>query len=201
MNRIVNGKKVLLDAEQALQRLLADAATSGDYDAIRILGNLASELAKLGEMCSGTGDKIRPPTSKRVKSTKASRRKKGNSSGYPRFVRDEDELVKIGWSKKEGSEYEHKAQKDVVRTIVASISRAGRQGSRFSMDAILPLKKLDGTPIPDYQSYLILAWLRSAQLVQQHGRLGYTIRQGIDLADEAEDCWNRLASRSNRIPV
>lgn len=201
MNRIESGRQILRDAERSLQALLASAATEGDYSAVPSLMDWARQLGKLAS-------ELGPPASKRTpdqrlagsaasrKSKKPQKRRKPKGGGYPRFIRDEDCLVKIGWSKTGGEEYEHKADKDAVDAVVASIARAGRRGKRFSMETLLPCKKADGTVIPDYQSYLTLAWLRSSGLVSQHGRLGYTLPEAEGLQSAVEDCWVRLAGRT-----
>ena len=85
---------------------------------------------------------------------------------------------------------------ETVEAVTTSVLRLGRGGERFTMEDILPVEDLGGDPVPHYQCYLILAWLRSIQLVERHGRLGYSVARKIDLTDAVEDCWNRLASRS-----
>jgi hypothetical protein len=198
MNRIDSGKQVLREAEQSLQRLLADAAINGDYAALPVLAEWAQRVASLLDLDVAAEESLEKPVWSAPRTTKPTKKpsRKKRSAGYPKFVKDDDNLVKIGWSKRDGSEYEHKARKEVVRAVVTSISLAGRRGKRFTMETILPLKNLDGSSIPDYQAYLVLAWLRSIELVTQHGRLGYTVPQDIDLADVVEDCWARLADRS-----
>ena len=201
MSRIESGRQILRDAEQALQGLLAGAATDGDYSSVpvlmdwaRQLGDLAGELETPGERKSL--ERIATGPSANRKSKRPQKRKKPKGSGYPRFIRDDNSLVKIGWSKTGGEEYEHKADKDAVDAVVSSIARAGRRGKRFSMETLLPCKKPDGTAIPDYQSYLTLAWLRTSELVSQHGRLGYTVPDADSLQAAVEDCWLRLAGRT-----
>ena len=200
MDNSDKGKEVVRDAEQSLRLLLADAASTGDYASVKRLASWAQLLADLmndNDTGPKSQDSERPsrPGGKRTPRTKH-KSSKSRSAGYPKFVRDQEFLVKIGWSKADSKEYEHKASKSAVQALVSSISRVGRNGKRFSMDSILPQKALDGDIIPDYQSYLILAWLRTIELVEQHGRLGYTIPGNVDLVEAVDDCWNRLAERS-----
>ena len=203
MSRINSGKQILRDAEQAIQRLLAAAAIDGDYCSLPPLMEWAHQIAVLAGKEDESATPAAPSPSKAIQRLGRSRRqrpKKRKSTGYPRFIRDEDCLVKIGWSKSDSSEYEHKAAKDAVEAVVSSLSRAGRRGKRFSMEALLPFKKPDESPLPDYQSYLILAWLRASGLVVQHGRLGYTIPSDILLPEAVKDCWLRLAERTYSDP-
>ena len=55
------------------------------------------------------------------------------------------------------------------------------------MDQILPLRKKDGSETPSYQAYLVLAWLRSLDIVERKGEGGYA------LADVAVD--NEMLTR------
>ena len=99
---------------------------------------------------------------------------------YPKFVREGDSLVKIGWSKSQGAEYEHKSPKRLLTVLSAALTAA--KGKRITMDKVLPLNDaVDGSTFSDYQSYVCLAWLKSAGVVTQHGRQGYSVPKGIDL--------------------
>ena len=115
---------------------------------------------------------------------------------YPKFLKDKNDLVKIGWSKSEKSPYEHKAPKSVIGVLAQALMQAGRGGRRFAMDEILPLKQSGGDgDVPSYQAYLALAWLRVESLVTQHGRQGYSLPKGVNLPDEAERRWGKLPAR------
>jgi len=121
---------------------------------------------------------------------------KKNRPAYPKFMRDGDHLVKIGWSKKEKAQYEHKSPKSVLGQLLESLLAAGREGHRFTTEDVLPLyEAADGSEIPSYQAYLCLAWLRSESLIEQHGRQGYSLVKPDRLAASAEECWERLARR------
>lgn len=131
---------------------------------------------------------------------KGRRKKQGRGNKakaeYPRFVREGDSLVKIAWSKSEGKPYEHRAPKGVIRALVQALSRAGAGGQRFTMEPLLPLKDpTDRSGIPDYQSYLTLAWLRSVGLIVQHGRQGYSLPEDVDLEQECARQWSELKPR------
>jgi len=117
-------------------------------------------------------------------------------SEYPKFVREGDSLVKIGWSRRDRKPYEHKAQRSVLRSLVQALVRVGSGGERFTVEALLPLKDTSaGSEIPDYQMYLTLAWLRSIGLIVQHGRQGYSLPEEMDLSRESELHWGKLTAR------
>jgi hypothetical protein len=132
--------------------------------------------------------KLRP----RVKGV-AGRRTK---TDYPKFFREGELLVKVGWSKGDRKTYEHKAPRRVVDALVQTLVQAGKGGQRFVMEGLLPLKdQTDNSDIPDYQSYLTLAWLRSAGLIVQHGRQGYSLPPDSDLPRETAQLWAALTTR------
>jgi hypothetical protein len=102
--------------------------------------------------------------------------------------------VKVGWSKKDKTEYEHRCPKNVLSCLVSAFLSVGGSGKRFSMDEVIPLTDpTDGAELPTYQIYVALAWLRSLGLVEQHGRQGYSIRKGVSLAAKVDDGWNSLS--------
>jgi hypothetical protein len=104
--------------------------------------------------------------------------------------------VKIGWSRTEKAPYEHKAPKRVVDLLVEAVLRVGQRGQRFTSDDVMPLLESgDGSEVPSYQAYLALAWLRTENLVVQHGRQGYSLPEGADLARVVERRWARLPQR------
>ncbi len=121
-------------------------------------------------------------------------RRRNKLGEYPRFVREGDNLVKVGWSKSQRAEYEHKSPQRLLAVLCESLTSAN--GKRIMMDKVLPLNDpVTGNPFPDYQSYLCLAWLRSAGLVIQHGRQGYSLPKGIELERAIETQWANLLTR------
>lgn len=135
-----------------------------------------------------------------IRRAKGGRRKKTRrsgvaASGYPKFVREGESLVKIGWSKSEKKPYEHKAPRTVLRALVKELGRIGAGGERFTVEGIFPLKDASKSDIPDYQAYLTLAWLRSVELITQHGRQGYSLPNAGDLERQSEQKWNELTTR------
>ena len=134
-----------------------------------------------------------PPPAATRKSPDTRRKKKDE---YPKFRRDGETLVKIGWSKSDRSTYEHRAPRRVIKVLVAALNRVGDKGTRFTMDSVLPLRDPDEkTDIPDYQVYLALAWLRATKLLTQHGRQGYSLLPEQDLVQESERLWGTLPTR------
>jgi len=191
----------LTDWARAIGALACDAETFGstiangaDYAARRNdFGS--SDGARTGK----TGDKrtavSREASLHRNTITKRGRRTPPKGE-YPKFTRCSDHLVKIGWSKKGRAEYEHKAPRGVVDALIAAIVRRSGNGKLFTVEDLLPLKDTrEGSEIPGYQAYVALAWLKSAGLVKQHGRQGYSVRKATQLAEEVTSSWLRLSEQ------
>lgn len=101
--------------------------------------------------------------------------------------------AKTAWSKKERTEYEHKAPRGVVDLLAAGIAKKGASARLFTVEDLLPLQyPQDGGEVPGYQVYVALAWLKSTGLVKMHGRRGYSARRGLPLADEATTLWRKV---------
>lgn len=178
--------KILAKCEAELRALVASAADSGDYDAVLRITSWAKQISGMSGGAAATAPEKRPA----AEGTK----KPAARPGYPRFVRRGDQLVKIGWSKREKSEYEHKAPRQAALVLARAATEAGKDGRIFQINALLPLSNpKDGSEIPDYQVYLVIAWWRTAGLLDQHGRQGYSIPNANQLSQAVESAWTKLA--------
>jgi len=183
--------KLIRQCETELRSLLAAAADAGDYEKVLKLTSWAQQLAALVASADGSTMLRKPAITTPVSSAK--RAAKGKD--YPRFGRRGESLVKVGWSKREKNEYEHKAPKRAVDLLVSALVRTGINGRIFQANDILPLADPDeGTEIPVYQVYLSLAWLRGLGLVDQHGRQGYSVTKPKELMATVEGAWHSLGT-------
>lgn len=182
---MIKAVKVLAKCEADLRALVASAADSGDYDAVLCITSWAKQIS----MMSGAALTSAPDKKPVAEGSK----KAMTRPAYPRFVRRGDQLVKIGWSKREKSEYEHKSPRQAALTLARVAAAAGKDGRIFQISALLPLSDpKDGSEIPDYQVYLVIAWWRSAGLLDQHGRQGYSIPNASQLHLAVESAWTTL---------
>lgn len=114
---------------------------------------------------------------------------------YPQFKRDGDKLVKIAWSKKDRREYEHRAPREAVMSVVRRLASEALPGTAFTMDRFVPFKDSGGTEMPSYQAYLTLAWLRNLGLVEERGKEGYSICvDGLSM-ETVEREWAAITTR------
>ena len=187
MNTPDDASLAIQDAENRIRKILATSAAKGDYQrvlelttAAKQLGAMAAALAKPGAMADGN---ISP-----TQHTTTAKRE----GDYPRFFRRDDEMVKIGWSKKERKEYQHRMPHGTLTTVAAGIAHAGANGKRFSADALAKITDAHGEPVPSYQSYLCLAFLRVVGFVQQEGRSNYSFQPALDIATKTEEAWRAL---------
>ena len=216
MTAVLQGEKLLQRTEVELQRLLSEAAAAGDYDSVIVLTGWASQVAKL---CAGrdtspassvpsyTAERksevahrargVRRTSKRLVSKTKQKRKSRsGVADDYPKFLRRGEEIVKIGWSKRSKSEYQHKAPRRVVSLLTAAIAERAASGSLVVANELIPLADpSDGTEIPDYQVYVCLAWLRHETLIEQEGRQGYMVNDPSSFEKRVNDEWEALSPK------
>ena len=191
-----------------MRELVTAAATAGDYEAVLRLTEMARTLAEMASLGSS------PPGGVTKRSTLSPRdapRMQPNSEGkgegprgkpasrarqlkqYPLFFRRRNWLVKIGWSKREKAEYEHRAPRKVARLLAAALAQKGAKGKLVSFPDILPLvDAAEDADVPSYQAYLCLAWFRRCALVEQKGRKGYVIPNAHELCQRIDAQWEEL---------
>jgi hypothetical protein len=201
-------KQLIADLDGAARREIASAASEGRFDELPSLAPLAKEIAALAgrwglapsneQLATPIQEELASPsvvveTSPKV-SIAAARVKKAE---YPQFLREKQDLVKLGWSAREKGPYEHRVPKAGVDAVAAAVAARGKSGHRFTMDEIV--KTLGGpkgaAPIPSYQTYAVVSWLKWAGMVLQHGRQGYTVVRPQTFASSIETAWQSLPER------
>jgi hypothetical protein len=216
MTTILQGEKLLQRTEAELRKLLSDAAVAGDYEAATVLTRWASQVAQLSSqhrdasVSTVSSDVAKQQdvvahqsrnvhhVGKRLPSKAKPKRKNRCTapSDYPKFLRRGEEIIKVGWSKRSRSEYQHKAPYKVVSLLAAAIAARVANGSLLVAHELMPLADpSDGTEVPDYQVYVCLAWLRQEGLVEQEGRQGYLVSNPASLEKRADDKWKSMLSR------
>jgi hypothetical protein len=206
MKYITEAKKAVLALERDLQEFLTNAVREGAYDDVAEIAVLAGSLREMMARLSIAPTKVNieslevlpPPAKVRPRGiTRAiAESNRGAGSQYPKFLRDGDRLIKLGWSKKDKREYEHKASVDVCKAVCFHLADAA-EGQVFRMEDFFPITSADGQEIPTYQSYLVLAWLRSLSLIERTAKDGY--RWTADPFDEAAfaKAWSKTHTRGD----
>jgi hypothetical protein len=224
--RINRGIDILRECETRLREVLAEAAAAGEYESVLRLTAWAKAVAalaskpgsygssaqgavsvahdmRLGDSDSALSDTSAPVgvevsgTARAQRTRKATGKRKAARSAYPKFLRFKDQLVKIGWSKRDKKEYQHKAPRRVLDCLVDRLLAVGANGAMFTTDELLPLHDpTDGTDVPTYQVYVCLAWLRHENLLRQDGRQGYALADGAAVRAGVETSWQQLGSNA-----
>jgi|SRR5262245_11855883 len=219
MTLLSQASEVIRKAEVELRQLLLRTAEQGDYEAARMLAEWGRQLKQMAERSGSVVQEPRSmelvngprpsqakpdgfaPTTRNYtidrkgdsKQSTRAKKAKGRRDQYPKFLRDGEELLKIGWSKREKKVYRHKAPQRVVLLVSQALQQAGQHGDRFMMEQILPIRDPENdADVPTYQAYLSLAWLRKENLIVQHGRQGYSLRPNVNLTNSFEERWKLL---------
>jgi hypothetical protein len=193
MSTIQRAYRVVGEAEGQIQRLIGKAAEEADYDVLARLAELARGLREMRPedipipvvpaTASASAERTKRQSSEVGTQRKVHPEKTRVRAKYPRFSRDGENLVKVGWSKANQSEYQHRAPWAVLANLVSRLeARPRMKNSLFTMDEILPLEIGEGTVAPDYQPYLCLAWLRSTGVVTKRGREGYRVLADLSMS-------------------
>lgn len=195
--------EILQKAESELRALVADAAGDGDYEGVVQIASWARALADVRKETSTAEPRRATPISvaqpvsvdsgqrSRATASTVAHHRAGNE--HVRFFRRGDQLIRVARSKRKKKEYQHKAPRSTIDALVAAIAETGKDGRVFTTDQVLPIRDPgDGSEIPNYQSYVCIAWLKHTGLIDQHGRQGYSIPRLAEFKDAVESIWRTL---------
>lgn len=203
-------QRVLRSAEEELHALISAELKLQNYSEVSRIAAAAEQVAllakELGTGASASAVSAMPRTKasstvSRPRGTRSPRAKTAKrpdshaQSGYPRFAREQDRLIKIGWSKKNESEYEHRVSRDAVVSVLTALGGKFGGGELFEADTLLPVVDASGAEMPSYQVYLVLAWLRDLGGLEKQGREGYRCTAGKLDDSQIAELWARTPSR------
>jgi hypothetical protein len=224
MNVLKQAEAAVVAAETEIKRLASQAVVSNEWAAVARLASWAQALRAILEAdermlpepetaprideavrssLESSAEQVKAPIRKSaatplkrgsLNEKATGRQRKVDRREYPSFVRDGDSLIKIGWSKKDRSEYEHRAPRNALEKIVAAIAKLATSKSRFSVEELLSLVNSSSArdEIPTYQTYLCIAWLRQRGLLEQHGRQGYSCGISSGLKQVVDENWGEI---------
>jgi hypothetical protein len=207
MDHLPDAYKILEDAELSLRSLIERALSAQHYSNVAVIARIADAVAHLrrgdiepssttpasvstlnGNKSASDGTEGTPPKPSRG-------RRVSKAAEFPRFERDGDKLVKIGWSKRDNRVYEHRAPRETVFLVTNTISTKVKPRAIFTMDQVLPVNDNAGNGVPSYQAYLALAWLRSIGVVQRKGKDGYALTNGGLDTSKLQRLWKSVPDR------
>jgi hypothetical protein len=182
--------EILQGCETAVRDIIVAAAQDGDYDTV---GRGREVALRVSALRSGHGGnerqqqaQIAVPLSGPARGFRGSR-----SVGYPRFELINNNLLRYGWSKREKREYSHKAPKSAFDRVVIAMTKIGSANKRpQTAEAIIEQANAGSDdPVPNYQVYAVLGFLKAKNVIEQQGREGYLVSDGFE--SKAQQCWNQ----------
>lgn len=207
MDHLQDAYKILGDTELSLRGLIERALSAQHYSDVAVIARIADAVAHLrrgeNEPSSTTpasastrnGDESASDGAERTLPKPSRGRRASKAAEFPRFERDGDKLVKIGWSKRDDRVYEHRAPREIVFLVTNTISTKVKPRAIFTMDQVLPVNDNAGNEVPSYQAYLALAWLRSIGVVQRKGKDGYALTNGALDTSKLQRLWKSVPDR------
>lgn len=201
MNDISKAISLIEQTERDLRSLMERALGDQRYADVASVAPLAEAIANL--LRAGLEVPAIVPTARQglpdhSLSTSPKSRDTGKAARgdkYPYFKKDGEKLVKVGWSKKDRREYEHRAPREAIFRMAAALKEAVPGGSVFSMETMLPLRGDDGNDLPSYQAYLALAWFRSIGIVEARGKEGYVFATGAVDRTNIQRLWKEIKAK------
>ena len=207
MSTIQAARTLLRQSEQELRGLIEAALHEQRYGDVASIADMADGLSRLLASSSSYSKETDPkkvddsarlaPTVPLTKKGKSGRRGTTGSrqSAYPKFGRAGDRLIKVGWSKKNKREYEHRVPRSAVDALLGKLSTNVAPDQVFEIESVLPLVDQANEEVPAYQVYVTMAWLREVCLVEKKGREGYVISDADAVLKGVDDHWLRLPKR------
>ena len=220
IQRMVGG--IMDSAESSLSGLIQTALRKKRYDDVAFVAEVLNQVAKVRQGLQvpellrnqNARDSSRPNTesdaeavetsSSALDQTKLRALERGSpkqethakSSKYPLFFRDDSRLFKVGWSKKNKDEYVHRVPKDVVLAFAEHLDRSVEAGALFEIESLFPVSTKSSKQVPSYQVYVVVAWLRDADVIDKKGRDGYVILEKSKLRGGFNALWETLPART-----
>ncbi len=208
LDEVARAEALLGTAEAGIRKLIQQCLEQNRYAMVAVLAELADGVASVrrrtaadvdnGDSLRGTGrawpqlGAAPRPATPEAQSGARGKLRSQLASTYPRFEREGDRLVKIGWSKKDDREYEHKAPRSAVVAVCGALAKRGKRAPTITMNALLPVADAEEQEVPSYQVYLVVAWLRQLGVVERTGKDGYAVN-AAQLAPEIIDAtWSSL---------
>lgn len=185
---------IISRAEAEVRAAIEKALADGQYEEVAEGARIADALARI--QTGAPAIKAAPPSANSSAAPDAGmvvdalpRRARKD---YPRFVRDGERLVKVAWSKRDKTEYSHRAPRQMIQLVVEKIRKKKGDGKAFQIADILPLRHPETRQeVPSYQAYLVIAWLRQLALVSKRGRDRYILKPAAS-PEKLAEAWDAL---------
>lgn len=190
--------ELLRQTEEKLRALVSEATSAGDYSSVLTLAAWARTVNDLTKAPPFVENEPKSKLHKKALIATGVRKqlRQNNQNGYPRFLRQNNQLVRIAWSKRDRKEYRHKVPYSVLKLLTTAMADKGRDGRVFSTEELLPIHDSEQSePVPNYQAYVGISLLKQTGLIDQHGRQGYSIPRIEEFRNTVEAVWTKLPNK------
>lgn len=200
MGNAQEARRIIAEAETGLRQLIEQAMREQRYGDVAEVALLADALARVAvtkqrpagsepNRFSADSRADLAPRARRVSAKATARRK----AAFPRFERDGETLIKIGWSKKNRTAYQHRAPKETVLAFLRHLTTSAKPDKPFAVEDLMPVPDFgNGGEVPAYRVYLALAWLRHVDAIQKTGRNGYVLNPSAATPAAIQGYWSAL---------
>jgi len=188
---------ILTKCESDLQEVIVEAAQEGDYRSVDMAKTAAVNVHNVKARVKNPAAKLETKPindMSRHKRKKVSR--KSSRLRYPKFEVKNETLIRIGWSKKERSEYTHKTPRTAFDGTVKVMAALAQNGAGlFTAEQIIEqVNNMESEAVPSYQVYVVIGFLRARKCILQVGREGYDIP--TEIATRARKEWEAVLSNT-----
>lgn len=197
-------QEALDHAEEEVREAGAQAFRAGDDVAAGKARDVVDGLKALRSRMNGQTPANNPPptvasqpkkTPSRAGKRKKAKARKGKRGDYPRYEVRNNNLVRVGWSKKDKAEYQHRTPRTIFDRTVKAMNKVAQSGpGPFMAEKIIEKSNDKEGPVPSYQAYVVIGLLRDRKCVEQVGREGYVIPE--DVSARAMRVWEQLEGKT-----
>lgn len=168
--------QVLESAENGVRSIMAAAANRGRYDLVDDTRRVALAIRSMRESLQPKQLMDAVPVVENVIEDRPLSEGRRPKVSYPHFELRRDQLIRTGWSKKKRAAYSHKVARKVFDRVVSLLNTyRGKSAPTQAEVWMKDLESADTEPVPSYQFYVVIGYLREKGYIKQVGREGYLV--------------------------
>jgi len=170
---------VLESAEAGVRLIMATAAKAGQYGQVDEARRIALGIQSMRESLQPEELKAAEAAVESASTDRApSEVRRNKKVSYPHYELRRDHLIRTGWSKKKRAAYSHKVARKVFERIVSLLDSYRSKSNPIQAEVWMKdLESTDGEPVPSYQFYVAIGFLRENGYIKQVGREGYLVSE------------------------
>lgn len=164
MSFILRSNELLRGIEAELREIAQEALDTCDYGAAQSVLDLVQKVSALhdGNPSRSHQDEL---------ATDDFDEQQEEDAEFPRFEREHEKLVKIGWANNDAGEYRHRAQRHVIRLVLERLKSLETLGKEVRAADLKKFYHQDGSEVAPVQIQTVLSFLRDSGVVELSGRV------------------------------